>query len=72
VGRGLQVDIEALERARRNYLAQMRSMAERQLAELQSAETASAAPARPQPEEGDEEHPPVKSPSWLDANVQAE
>ena len=70
--RRLQVDIDALERARRNYLAQMRSMAERQLAELQSAETASAAPARPKPEEGDEEHPPVKSPSWLDANVQAE
>ena len=70
--RRLQVDIDALERARRNYLAQMRSMAERQLAELQSAETASAAPARPKPEEGDEEHPPVKSPSWLDANVRAE
>jgi DivIVA domain-containing protein len=70
--RRLQVDIDALERARRNYLAQMRSMAERQLAELQSAETASAAPARPKPEEVDEEHPPVKSPSWLDANVRAE
>jgi DivIVA domain-containing protein len=70
--RRLQIDIDALERARRNYLAQMRSMAERQLAELQSAETASAAPARPKPEEGDEEHPPVKSPSWLDANVRAE
>jgi DivIVA domain-containing protein len=70
--RRLQVDIDALERARRNYLAQMRSMAERQLAELQSAETASAAPARPKPEAGDEEHPPVKSPSWLDANVRAE
>ncbi len=70
--RRLQVDIDALERACRNYLAQMRSMAERQLAELQSAETASAAPARPKPEEVDEEHPPVKSPSWLDANVRAE
>jgi DivIVA domain-containing protein len=70
--RRLQVDIDALERARRNYLAQMRSMAERHLAELQSAETASAAPARAKPEEGEEEHPPVKSPSWLDANVRAE
>jgi hypothetical protein len=50
----------------------MRSMAERHLAELQSAETASAAPARPKAESGDEEHPAVKSPSWLDANVQAE
>ena len=70
--RRLQADIDALERARRNYLAQMRSMAERHLAELQSAETASAAPARQKPEVTDEEHPAVKSPSWLDANVQAE
>jgi DivIVA domain-containing protein len=70
--RRLQTDIDALERARRNYLAQMRSMAERHLAELQSAETASAAPARPKPEVTEEEHPAVKSPSWLDANVQAE
>jgi DivIVA domain-containing protein len=70
--RRMQVDIDALERARRNYLAQMRSMAERHLAELQSAENASAAPARPAQDEAEEEHPPVKSPSWLDANVQAE
>jgi DivIVA domain-containing protein len=70
--RKLQTEIDSLERARRNYLAQMRSMAERHLAELQSAETASAAPARPKVDEAGEEHPPVKSPSWLDANVQAE
>ena len=70
--RRLQAEIDALERARRNYLAQMRSMAERQLAELQSAETSSAVPARSAAEAGDEEHPPVKSPSWLDANVRAE
>jgi DivIVA domain-containing protein len=71
--RRLQTEIDSLERTRRNYLAQMRSMAERQLAELQSAETTSAAPARPEKaEEADEEHPPVKSPSWLDANVRAE
>jgi DivIVA domain-containing protein len=70
--RRLQVDIDSLARARRNYLAQMRSLAERHLAELQSAEAASAAAALPRPEETTEEHPPVKSQSWLDANVQTE
>ena len=70
--RRLQADIDALERARRTYLAHMRSMAERHLAELQSAETASAAPARPQAEGGDAERAPVKGASWLDANVKAE
>jgi len=70
--RRLQVEIDALERARRGYLAQMRSMAERHLAELQAAETASAAPARPEPVQGGDEPPRAKTPSWLDANVQAE
>lgn len=73
--RRLQVDIDALERARRTYLAHMRSMAERHLAELQSAEMASAASkadARPLAEGGAGEHAAVKSPSWLDANVKAE
>ena len=70
--RRLQVDLDALERARRTYLAHMRSMAERHLAELQSAETASAAAARPQAEGGDGDPSPVKGPSWLDANVKTE
>ena len=70
--RRLQADIDALERARRTYLAHMRSMAERHLAELQSAETASAVAARPQAEGGDAERAPVKGASWLDANVKAE
>jgi DivIVA domain-containing protein len=73
--RRLQADLDALERARRNYLAHMRSMAERHLAELHAADTASAAAAeaaRPQPEGGNVEHPPLKAPSWLDANVKAE
>lgn len=70
--RRLQVDIDALERARRNYLAHMRSMAERHLAELQSAENASAVPARPQAEAGDAERAPGKGASWLDANIKAE
>jgi len=70
--RRLQVEIEALGRARRNFLAQMRSMAERHLAELQSAESANKATASSAQDESIEEHPAVKSPSWLDANVQAE
>ena len=70
--RRLQMEIESLDRSRRSALGQMRLMAERYLADLQAAETATAAPARSQPEEGDEEHPAVKSPSWLDASVKAE
>ncbi|MFI5310258.1 MAG: DivIVA domain-containing protein [Gemmatimonadales bacterium] len=70
--RRLRADIEALDRTRRSYLAQMRSLAERQLAELQSAE---AVPPPPMPtldaEEGGE-RAAVKSPSWLDAGVKAE
>jgi DivIVA domain-containing protein len=70
--RRLQTEIETLDRARRSALGQMRMMAERYLAELQSAETASNPPARSTPDEGEEEHPAVKSPSWLDAPVKAE
>jgi DivIVA domain-containing protein len=70
--RRLQSEIEALDRSRRSSLGQMRLMAERYLTDLQSAETASARPARSTPEEGEEEHPPVKSPSWLDAPEKAE
>ena len=70
--RRLQTEIEALDRSRRSLLGQMRLMAERYLTELQSAETAAAPPARSTPEEGEEEHPAVKSPSWLDAPVKAE
>jgi DivIVA domain-containing protein len=70
--RRLRAEIVALDRARRNYLAQMRAMAERQLAELQSAESVPP-PQTPAPsEDNGEERAPVKSPSWLDANVQAE
>jgi DivIVA domain-containing protein len=64
--RRLQSELDALDRSRRAYLAQMRSLAERQLAELQSAE---AQPAPLTPSHGEdavEERPAVKSPSWLD------
>ncbi|MGH7653376.1 MAG: DivIVA domain-containing protein [Gemmatimonadaceae bacterium] len=70
--RRLQLDIDALERARRTYLAHMRSMAERHLAELHSAEAASAEFARPQAEGSDAKQAPAKGASWLDANVKAE
>lgn len=69
--RRLRAEIDALDRARRSYLAQMRAMAERQLTELRSAESA-APPPMPVPDDNGEERAPVKSPSWLDANVQAE
>lgn len=70
--RRVQADLDALERSRRGYLAQMRSMAERHLAELQSAETASAKPASPAPGAAGEKKAPAKGASWLDANVKAE
>jgi DivIVA domain-containing protein len=70
--RRLQAEIEMLDRARRSSLSQMRLMAERYLADVQSAETAGTAPVRSTPDEGEVEHPPVKSPSWLDAPVKAE
>jgi cell division septum initiation protein DivIVA len=64
--RRLQSELDALDRTRRAYLAQMRSLAERQLAELQSAE-AQPAPVTPSHgAEAVEERPAVKSPSWLD------
>jgi len=70
--RRLRTEIDALERARRSYLAQMRAMAERQLAELQFAEGV-APPPMPAPSADNGGEPsPAKSPSWLDANVQAE
>lgn len=70
--RRLQLDIDALGRARRGYLAQMRSMAERHLAELEAAESANAGAAPPMSDGAGEAQPPGKSQSWLDANVQAE
>ena len=64
--RRLKSALDALDRTRRAYLAQMRSLAERQLAELQSAES-QPAPVTPS-HGGDavEERPAVQRPSWLD------
>jgi len=66
----LRSELEALERARRNHLAHMRSLIDRQLSELQAAE--SIAPPVVATGENGEERPPVKSTSWLDANAKAE
>ena len=73
--RRLHAEIDALERARRSYLAQMRTMAEHQLAELQAAEQAPLPALPPAPDAGDEtpgDRAPARSASWLDARVQAE
>jgi len=61
--RRLQAELDALDRTRRAYLAQMRTMAERHLAELQAAESDGQAKTA----EGAR-----KSGSWLDAKVEAE
>ncbi len=72
----LEADIDALDRARRNYIVHMRTLAERHLSELQAAEAAPAPHKRPVAEdngdEGPPESPPARSQSWLDANAQAE
>ena len=74
--RRLRTELDALDRARRGYLTQMRVMAERHLAELQAAELAPASIEIPAPDgepDAEDERPPVKSPgSWLDANAKAE
>ena len=74
--RRLRTELDALDRARRSYLTQMRVMAERHLAELQAAELAPAPIEISAPDgepDAEDERPPVKSPgSWLDANAKAE
>ena len=70
--RRLHAELEALDRSRRTYIAQMRALAERHLAEAEAA--ASTPPPQvvmPDAEDG-EERAPVKSQSWLDAQAQTE
>ncbi len=64
--RSLQLQIEALERARKAYLAQWRAFSERQLNELKAAEE-TPAPYRPAQGEQAQGSPKERSPSWLDA-----
>jgi DivIVA domain-containing protein len=60
----MRAEIEALDRARRGFLAQVRAMTERQLAELQAAEQ--APPIVPT---ADSESDGGKRKSWMDAKV---
>lgn len=75
--RKLERDADALERLRRTYLAQMKTMAEMQLAELAAAEQAPL-PARPTPVDAAEavaeavaqvKGARAKDASWLDTKV---
>jgi DivIVA domain-containing protein len=70
--RRLVNEVDALERSRRTYLAQMRSLVERQLADIEAAATARQ-PVVPQvsiesepPEERESSHP---TPAWLNSLV---
>jgi len=63
--RRLEGQVEALERARKSYLAQWRAFTERQASELKAAEE-TPAPDRPTPVEGAGESAKERLPSWLD------
>jgi DivIVA domain-containing protein len=63
--RRLEEQVDALERARKSYLAQWRAFTERQASELKIAEE-SPAPDRPARVEGTGSGQKEKAPSWLD------
>jgi len=63
--RSLQLQLEALERARKAYLAQWRAFTERQASELKAAEE-TPAPERPAQGAQEKGSSKEKSPSWLD------
>ncbi len=63
--RSLQLQLEALERARQAYLAQWRAFTERQASELKAAEE-TPAPRVPVSSDRASEVVKEKSPSWLD------
>jgi DivIVA domain-containing protein len=69
--RRLQAELDTLERARRAFLAQLRTVCERQLSEIDAASSAPT-PVIPAPAEADDDarrraHMPT--PSWLDTLV---
>ena len=67
--RRLRDELDALERSRRAYIAQLRTMLDRQIAELDAAGQ-QAPPAMPSAEDGDErQRRHVPTPSWLDTLV---
>lgn len=59
-------ELEAMDRSRRSYLAQMRAMVERQLAEI-DASSAAPAPQLPASAHGDDAHKLRHTPQWLDS-----
>lgn len=63
--RKVQGDFDTLVRQRRAYLAQLRTMVERQLAEVEAAEASVAPPAPPRRDVGGE--PAGDGPAWLDS-----
>ncbi len=63
--RRLEEQVDALERARKSYLAHWRAFTERQASELKIAEE-SPAPDRPAKVEGTGSGQKEKAPSWLD------
>lgn len=63
--RKVQGDLEGLVRQRRAYLAQLRTMVERQLAEIDAAEASTAPPGLTARDVGAE--PPGEGPAWLDS-----
>ena len=69
--RRLQGEVDALERSRRAFLSQQRTLIERQLAELEAA--AQAVPPTPSAPADGEGEPPrrthMPTPSWLDTLV---
>ena len=69
--RRLQGDVDTLERSRRAFLSQQRTLIERQLAELEAA--ANAVPTPPSTSSSDEGDAPrrthMPTPSWLDTLV---
>lgn len=67
--RRLQEHIEALDRARRGYLSQMRAFCERQLAELAAAESAGTPEMPAQRGDGGEQRRTPSTPAWLDSLV---
>ena len=67
--RRLQEHIEALDRVRRGYLAQMRAFCERQLSEINAAENAGS-PQMPTPrDDNDDRQTPKTTPAWLESLV---
>lgn len=66
--RKVQADLEGLVRQRRSYLAQLRTMVERQLAEIEAAEASAASMTPPRRDEGAPEG--VEQPEWLRSIIQ--